>query len=210
VIARLVAQREEESIAPASAAAAFIPDGARLVTLSYSFTVLSALKEAAPRVSSLVVAESRPACEGRETARLAASFGIPSDLMTDAATARAAEGADIVLFGADALCADGSVVNKTGTFALCCAARFLGKKTLCLATESKILPAGLTPTIEEMPPRELGEPIPGVTARNACFEVVPPELVGRIVTGAGDLPLERLQSRAEELRRLQEALDEHA
>jgi ribose 1,5-bisphosphate isomerase len=206
-IDRLSERREAESLAPAAASAPFIRDGARIVTLSYSFTVLSALKESAQRVSMLIVAESRPACEGRETARLAASFGIPTELLTDAAAARAVERADLVLFGADALCSDCSVVNKTGTFALCCAARYFGAETLCLATDSKILPAGFVPPMEEMAPDELGEAIHGVTARNAYFELVPADLVGRFVTGAGALPPDRLQSRAEELRELQDALE---
>jgi translation initiation factor 2B subunit (eIF-2B alpha/beta/delta family)/8-oxo-dGTP pyrophosphatase MutT (NUDIX family) len=206
-IGRLMRRREAESVAPAQAAAPFIRDGARIITLSYSFTVLSALKESARRVSALVVAESRPTCEGRETARLAASFGIPTELMTDAAAARAIERADVVLFGADALCSDGSVVNKAGTLAFCCAARYFGAETLCLGTDSKILPAGFVPPMEEMAPGELGEPIEGVTARNPYFELVPAELVGRLVTGSGVTPAGRLRSRAEELGELQEELE---
>lgn len=205
-IAALIAAREEESVAPASAAMPFIPDGARVVTLSYSFTVLCALREAAGRISGLTVAESRPALEGRQTARLAASFGVPTDLVTDAAAVRTVQHADLVMFGADALCADGSVVNKAGTFALCCAARHFGTPALCLATESKVLPAGRQPRMEEMEPEELGEPIPGVRTRNVYFESVPGELVGRVLTGAGPMDPERLRSVAESLAELEDAL----
>ncbi|MHC4591970.1 MAG: NUDIX domain-containing protein, partial [Planctomycetota bacterium] len=74
-IGGFLAEREQAALAPASVAACFIPEGAAAVTLSYSFTVLSVLKAAADHIAKLTVAESRPACEGRETARLAATFG---------------------------------------------------------------------------------------------------------------------------------------
>ncbi|MHC5034533.1 MAG: eIF2B alpha/beta/delta subunit family protein, partial [Planctomycetota bacterium] len=133
-------------------------------------------------------------------------FGIPTELVTDAAATRAVEQADLVLLGADALCVDASVVNKAGTFALCCAARAFGKETLCVATESKILPAGCEPLMEEMGPDELGQPIPGVGIRNVYFERVPADLVGRIVVGSADLHPDRLAGVAAELRDLQDEL----
>ncbi len=201
-ITALFREREDRSIKPAEAAAPLIPTGAWVVTLSYSFTGVCALMAAADRIGRLTVAESRPAFEGRETARLAASLGIPTQLATDAAAVRATQEADVVLFGADSVCPDGTVVNKTGTFALCCAARRFGVRTLCVTTESKILPAGYHPPMEEMPPGELGEPIAGVQTRNAYFEAVPPDLVDCIITGTGRLDPERLRRTAEELREL--------
>jgi ribose 1,5-bisphosphate isomerase len=205
-IAALMARREAESLAAADAAAALIADGARLLTLSCSFTVLCVLRESAGRLSGLTVAESRPGCEGRETARLAASLGIPTELVTDAAAARAAQHADILLFGADALRADGSIVNKTGTFALCCAARYLGTRSVCVASESKVLPAGFVPPMEDLPPQELGSPVAGASVRNVCFETVPADLVDRIVGPGGEMSAARLRSIAEELRQLQDSL----
>ncbi|MHC4591364.1 MAG: NUDIX domain-containing protein [Planctomycetota bacterium] len=205
-IGGLLAEREQAALAPACVAASLFPDGAAVVTLSCSFTVLSVLKEAADHIAGLTVAESRPACEGRETARLAATFGIPTELVTDAVAARAVEQADLVLLGADGLCADGSVVNKAGTFALCCAARAFGKESLCAATESKILPAGFEPLMEEMAPDELGQSIPGVGTRNVYFEQVPADLIGRIIVGSGDLQPGRLAGVAAELCDLQDAL----
>ena len=96
--------------------------------------------------------------------------------MTDAAAVAAVADSDLVLFGADSILPDGSVVNKTGTFALCCAAENCGVATLCVTTESKVLPAGAEPEMEEMPPGELGEPIEGVRVRNVYFEATPADL----------------------------------
>ena len=198
--------REANSVRVGESAAARLPDGAVVVTISRSFSVLATLREAAERVGRLVVAESRPACEGRGTAELAASFGIEVELMTDAAAAGIVGEADVVLFGADSLLADGSVVNKTGTFALCCAARRHDVPALAVATRSKILPAGFRPEMEEMSPDELGKPIEGVQRRNVYFEKVPAEMITE--TAAADRPLTReaISTRASHLATLQRDL----
>jgi translation initiation factor 2B subunit (eIF-2B alpha/beta/delta family)/8-oxo-dGTP pyrophosphatase MutT (NUDIX family) len=201
---KLTAEREQAPFRAAEAAAERIPDGAQVVTLSYSFSVLATLYEAAERVGRLTVAESRPACEGRRTVELAASFGIETELVTDAVAAGTARDADLVLTGADSLMPDGAVVNKSGTFALCCAAARGAARAMVAASESKVLPAGHEPEMEEMDPGELGESIPGVDARNVYFETIPADLIDEIVTEQG---LTRPDTLAHRARRLKEARD---
>jgi len=159
------------------------------VTLSYSFTTLVALKAVAEGISRLTVAESRPGCEGRRTACTAASFGIRTELVTDTVACGAMRDADVAL-------------NKTGTLALCAAAKAFGKKTLAVATTSKILPEGHLPAIEEMPARELGAGIEGVAVRNPYFEQTPGRLIDRIVTESGELSLQGLWQMALRLSQL--------
>ena len=202
----LICRRENASLDAARNAARLVPEGARLVSLSYSFTVLATLREAAGKVSALTVAESRPACEGRHTAEVAASFGIATELTTDAAATSAVRGADMVIFGVDALLPGGSVVNKTGTLSLCCAARFWGCKTMAVATESKLAPSGVPVRMEEMPAEELGEPIPGVQASNPYFEEVPAGLVDDVVTESGLLNAGRIEAASERMRLLHNQL----
>ncbi len=202
----LIARRELAPLRAAECAAGRIPDGSHVVTLSYSFSVLATLRGAAGRIGRLSVAESRPAREGRRTAELAASFAIPAELVTDAAAVRTAAEADLVLTGADSLLPDGSVVNKTGTFALCCGAAWGGARTLVVASESKVLPVGHRPEMETMDPSELGESLPGVNVRNPCFETVPADLVSEIVTERGPVRAEQLGDRARELQRARHSL----
>jgi translation initiation factor 2B subunit (eIF-2B alpha/beta/delta family)/8-oxo-dGTP pyrophosphatase MutT (NUDIX family) len=202
----LIRAREQGPLQAAGAAAALLPENAAVVTLSYSSTVLFTLREAAGKLGSAVVAESRPACEGRRTAELVASWDVPTELMTDAAGAGEVENADAVLFGADAVSGEGAVVNKTGSLALCCVAAHFGVPTICVATGSKILPSGMQPQIEEMPPDELGEPIEGVTRRNPYFEAVPPSLVGKLIGPGGPFGEEAVRGRAERLRELETEL----
>jgi translation initiation factor 2B subunit (eIF-2B alpha/beta/delta family)/8-oxo-dGTP pyrophosphatase MutT (NUDIX family) len=208
-IDELIARREEESLAAAAAGAAAIcamEHKPRIVTLSYSATVLGVLHDAANHVAGLTVAESRPACEGRRTAELAASFGIDTELVTDAVACKRVGDAERVIFGADAVCADGSIANKTGTYALCCAARNCGASALCVTTRSKILPADADARMEEMSPEELGEPIPGVRVRNPCFELVPAHLIDTLLVGGGPIETPALGRRAAELNALQAEL----
>ncbi len=205
---RLLDERERAMLAAPQAAAAELTPEVRVVTLSRSFSVLAALWEASGKVRRLVVAESRPAKEGRAAAETAASFGIETELMTDAAAAGAVREADLVLLGADSLLPDGSAVNKTGSFSLCCAARCSGARTLVVATRSKVLPKGQSPRMEEMSPEELGEPIEGVRTRNVYFERIPAELVGATVTASGPTGPAELAERAGRLSVLQRELQQ--
>jgi translation initiation factor 2B subunit (eIF-2B alpha/beta/delta family) len=199
-------QRDEAALRAADRSAESLPDGARVVTISSSFTVLATLKAAAERIGRVTVAESRPAFEGRRTARTTASFGIETELLTDAAACSAVSEADRVLFGADSLTADGTVVNKVGTLALCATSRLSDTKTLAVGTSDKLLPKGLPPGMEQMEPQELGDAPEGVTVRNPYFETVPPDVIDAIVTEKGPANPDALAERAEWLRKLKDDL----
>mgnify|MGYP006278887461 CR=1 FL=1 len=202
----LLDQREDAALRAADRAAEHLPDGARVVTISSSFTVLATLKAAADCIGRVTVAESRPACEGRRTAQTVASFGIETELLTDAAACSAVSEADLVLFGADSLTADGAVVNKMGTLALCATSRLSETKTLAVATTDKLLPAGVQPEMEQMDPGELGDAPEGVTVRNPYFEIVPADVIDAIVTEEGPADIAALAERAGRLRELKDDL----
>lgn len=92
----------------------------RVVTMSYSGSVAEALKAAGPHVvKQVVVAESRPACEGIRLAGELADSGLNVAVCTDAAVHHVISQATVVLLGADGIyCSDGgilTVVNKVGS-----------------------------------------------------------------------------------------------
>jgi 8-oxo-dGTP diphosphatase len=190
----LVARREADLVEAAVQAGSMLPHDARVVTISHSFSVMAALRDAADHIDELIVAESRPACEGRRTAELAASFGVHVVLATDAAAAREAATATAVLSGVDSVTGDGTVVNKTGTFALCAAAARGGADVLAITTDSKVVPD--VPPMEEMPADELGPPIPQVERWNVYFESIPRELIGIVVNAQGIVSLSHLRQLA--------------
>ena len=180
-----IQSREQAPLDAARAATECFRAGAYVVTLSYSFTVLATLQEAADKIGKVIVGESRPACEGRRTARAAASLGLETELRTDAAAAAACAESDVVLLGVDSLTADGRVINKIGSLAMSWMAYCYGNEVIAVTTTDKLLPEGRDATMEEMSSDELGDPIEGVTIRNPYFEPVPADMIDHLITEEG-------------------------
>jgi translation initiation factor 2B subunit (eIF-2B alpha/beta/delta family) len=155
-----------------------------VATLSASGGVAAALRELAVsgRKVRVLVAESRPRLEGRDTARALAAAGLECWLVADAALPLLVSQAHAVWLGADAV-TEAGVINKIGSYTVALAAREHGVPVWAIATRRKLLPAG-TPAlaIHEMPAAELWEaPAPGVRPRNVYFEMVPAALLRGVV-----------------------------
>jgi translation initiation factor 2B subunit (eIF-2B alpha/beta/delta family) len=190
-------QLRHHSLRVAEDAIALIGDGATLVTLSYSTTVQHALLYAhrAGRRFSVICAESRPACEGRETAAMLAANGIPVKIIVDFAAVVAVPTANLVLVGADLLSRDG-LVNKVGTRALALAAQASGVPVYTLCSSEKFLPPGYpTPEQRQWPLEEIWADAPrGVGMHNYYFDLTPLELITGIVTEQGVLPTAAIEA----------------
>jgi translation initiation factor 2B subunit (eIF-2B alpha/beta/delta family) len=178
----------------AAAALAAERCGESVVTLSRSGTVLDVLRRARPAV---LVGESRPAGEGVDVAADLAEAGLDVTLTTDAALASelAARDPDAVLVGADAVLADGSVVNKVGTRGLALAAAREGVPVCVVAAADKIRP-------DERTYDEYGEstdlyagPAP-VAVANPTFDRTPADLVSEVLTDRGVLDAEGVRAMA--------------
>lgn len=144
-------------------ARALLPRRARIVTLSYSSTVLAVLSRRDFRVTVL---ESRPGDEGRRTARSLRQRGVDARVVPDSAVSRAVADARVVVVGADAVTRR-IVVNKVGTLPLALAARHARVPLFVVADLSKWVPE------DWLPPRRALEPL---------FEAVPRRLVTRIIS----------------------------
>ena len=190
--------RAVEADREAAAVAAERLDGARVLTLSRSGTVLEALEAGA---SSVTVAESRPALEGIGAAEVLAGLGIDVRVCTDAAVADQLARGDIdwVVVGADTVLPDGRVVNKTGTRAAALAADFEAVPVMVVAAADKV-------STEPDPRLEAGDPAAvyggdaGVTAVNPTFDVTPTGCVDSVVTERGPLDAAGIASVAAEHR----------
>ncbi len=143
--------------------------------------------------------EARPVLQGaRLTAWELDRAGVDVTLITDSmAGALMAEGkVDLVILGADAVCANGDVVNKIGTYALALLAREHGLPFYVAAPRSTFAPelasANDVP-IEEREPDEVRtvfgtQTAPaGVNVWNPAFDRTPSELITAIVTDRGVL-----------------------
>jgi len=170
--------------------------GDRVLTLSRSGTVRDALRESGPE--TVYVAESRPACEGRDVAEALAD-GTRVVLHTDAAVAHvlATEPVDTLLVGADAVLADGRVVNKTGTRAAALAAAHEGVDAYAVAASAKVSTSE-TASLESGSAAAVYDGDADVDAVNPTFDVTPAELLEGVVTERGVLETEDVREVAAE------------
>lgn len=129
-----------------------IPPGARLLTLSRSASVSSALRALGPRQrpTRVVALESLPGGEGRALARELRRSGVRSRCVRDGTAPRAVARADVVVVGADAVEPDGALVHKVGTRRLALLARTAGVPFVVVAGRSKWVPSGGVP--RKLPP----------------------------------------------------------
>lgn len=167
-------------------------DHQRLCTHSRSGTVEAVLLGIAQAQwhsaggQAITVTESRPGGEGVETARRLAAAGWSVTFVADAAAAQAAAQSTAVVLGADSVRADGSIVNKIGSYALALGAAAAGVPVYVLCETLKVAALDAPLELEAMPATELlPQAIAGVTVRNSYFEQVPAHLIGAIVSERG-------------------------
>jgi translation initiation factor 2B subunit (eIF-2B alpha/beta/delta family) len=158
-----------------------LPEGGTIITLSYSATVLAALRHIGGRV---VAAESLPGGEGARTAASLRAARTTATLVPDATLGQWAAAADAVVFGADAVTRRG-VINKVGS-------RLLG-----LAAKADRTPCYVVADTSKFALRASRFPLPVLDA-DGLFEYVEFGLIRCVVTEHGPLTgpqvLRRLQA----------------
>jgi translation initiation factor 2B subunit (eIF-2B alpha/beta/delta family) len=187
-IDRLMKQSEQAEAAVAQQAAERIRDGERLMTISYSGTVLRMLSTAKSRVAHVYVCEGRPVLEGRRMARAIAREGIPVTLLTDAQAFALMPRVDRAVIGADTILSNHDAVNKVGSAHLAFAARHFDKPFTVVAATHKFVRAGAAAAVpvEDNPPAEVWAGAPeGVAVCNTYYEAVPHGLITQIITEHG-------------------------
>jgi len=166
----------------------------RVMTHSYSSTVLGVLEGA--RGIEVICPESRPLCEGLQTAKELGAMGIRVRLVTDFAALSLVKESDLVMVGADAITLEG-VINKIGTYGLALAAKDKKIPFYVLAGKEKFLPAPFAQAlrIEKKDPQEITkETIPNVVIENCYFDLTPLDLITGVVTQQGVMPGTRCES----------------
>jgi len=141
--------------------------------------------------------ETRPLLQGsRLTAWELTQAGVACTLITDGAAATLMHQAmiDVVLVGADRICANGDFANKIGTYGLAVLAEHHGVPFYCAApwstVDATLARGGLIP-IEQRAPGEVtaiaGHAIApvGVAALNPAFDVTPARYVKGFITDRG-------------------------
>ncbi len=178
-----------------------IDDGDRIMTHSYSSTVVAVLKEAFARHKHIEVIATRsgPGRTGERLAQELGRSGLPVTFIDDTAIGLYISAADKVVVGADRVCADGNIVNGIGTYQLALAAEKAGIPFYVLCETLKFDPRLKSGEVdlEEKEPSEIVEPgrlPPGVRVKNPYFDITPLELVTSVVTENGLLMPEEVIS----------------
>jgi len=180
-----------------------IRDGDTVMTHCHSTDALACVDHAVNRQGkdvSAIVKETRPRNQGHITARQLREWDVPVTLIVDNAAHRYLDEADHVLVGADAIAADGSVINKIGTSGLAVSARERGVPIMVAAQTIKLHPDTMTGHTVEIEYRDEAEVVDDGTrgdlgdpaVENPAFDVTPPRHVDAIVTERGQFPPESI------------------
>ncbi len=190
----------------AEAAKPLLRKATGIMTLSYSSSIERVILTASPPSCRITVAESRPLLEGRNMLRRLREGGREVRCITDAEIGLFMREADILLLGADTVCSDLAVVNKTGSFPAALAARHFEKPCTAAADTFKI--SGLISSekivLEEGPGEEIWEEESAIST-NVYFESVPAGLITCYLTEKGILSHHQIREEAARWKRVWEA-----
>ena len=153
-----------------------------IMTHSISSTVknlCARLKESLPTVR-LIVTESRPGDEGKLLAAFLSELGLNTNYITEAQIDLLMPEVSMVVVGADAVLADGSIINKCGTNLMALSARYHGVPFYVCA-ESFKQQSDNEYELEQMSGDELKLNVAGVGVSNIYFEHLPLDLITRWV-----------------------------
>ena len=139
-------------------------------------------------------AETRPYFQGaRLTATVCRDMGFDTTVITDnmPAYVMEREGIDLFTSAADAICLDGAVVNKVGTFQIAIAANYLGVPYYVTGAPDRGMRTRADVTIEMRDPEFTLQAMGvrtaarGVKGYYPAFDITPPSLVTGVVTDQG-------------------------
>lgn len=183
-----LADLSREAVREAAARlASLVEPGSVVMTHSLSSTVVELFRQLRHRGVTAIITESRPLLEGHALAAKLDELAIETVLITDAQMGLSVRDASLVVVGADSVLADGSVVNKAGTYLLALAARDAGVPFyVCCESFKRCPPDMLVPPLDSMDTSELGAPrLPHVTAANIYFDLTPATLISACFTENG-------------------------
>ena len=190
----------------AVALAELLPRDATVMTQCFAETVVGLmLREANARGKTvrLICPETRPFLQGaRLTASVAAQQGCSATVITDnmPGTLLSSGKVDLFTSAADAICMDGTIINKVGTFQIALCANYYGVPYYVTGSPDRRKPDAKSVTIEYRDGDAVLEhqgvrvTAPGVQGLYPAFDVTPPHLVTGIATDRGIFTPETLHS----------------
>ena len=181
------------------------PENGKILTQCFAETIVGMMLKVAKRRGKelkLYCAETRPYFQGaRLTATVCHDMGFDTTVITDNMPAFAIEreGIDVFTSAADAICLDGHVVNKVGTYQIAIVAKYMGIPYFVSGAPDIGHKSKADIHIEMRDPDFVLQAMgvrtaaDGVKGYYPSFDVTPPSLVSGVVTDQGvfspyDLP----------------------
>ncbi len=173
------------------------PNKGKILTQCFAETIVGMMLKVARHEGKelkLFCAETRPYFQGaRLTATVCQEMGFDTTVITDnmPAFVMEKEGIDVFTSAADAICLDGHVVNKVGTFQIAIAANYMGIPYYVSGAPDAGHNSRGDIVIEMRDPnftlQAMGVPTtaPGVKGYYPAFDITPPNLVTGVVTDQG-------------------------
>jgi ribose 1,5-bisphosphate isomerase len=171
-----------------------ISDGSVVFTHCHSSTVTKMLaKSKADGVNFRVICtETRPAYQGRITAKELVDLGIDTTFVVDSAARTFMSDVDVVFVGADAITSEGNVVNKIGTGGIAVISSEARVPFYVVSELLKFDPETLHGGCEKIEQRNAAEVWPEAPAQlkvhNPAFDVTPNRYIHGIICEEGIIP----------------------
>jgi ribose 1,5-bisphosphate isomerase len=166
----------------------YIPKNSTVLTICHSHSVIDVLIKAKNKIKKVYCLETRPLYQGRMTAKDLADAGLDVTLIVDNAASTVLKKCDFFFSGADAILADGDVINKIGTNQISTVCRRYDVKHMVVTSTDKFEPAtffGFNEPIELRAVEELGKKIRKVKVLNPAFDRTDANLIEGIITEKG-------------------------
>jgi ribose 1,5-bisphosphate isomerase len=166
-------------------------DGMVIFTHCHSSTVTHMIAKAKNQGKNfkVICTETRPAFQGRITAKDLVDLDIETTFIVDSATRTFIGDADLVIVGADAITSEGNVVNKIGTSAIAVLAHEARKPFYVVSELLKFDPETLGGECEKIEQRShaevWSEASPKLTIRNPAFDVTPNRYIHGLICEEG-------------------------
>jgi ribose 1,5-bisphosphate isomerase len=171
-----------------------IHDGAVIFTHCHSSTVtrLLAKAKADGKNFKVICTETRPAFQGRITAKELVDLGIETTFIVDSAARTFMGKVDLVIVGADAITSEGNVVNKIGSSGIAVLAHEARVPFYVVSELLKFDPETLTgecEKIEQRSPAEVwSDAPPKLIVRNPAFDVTSNRYIHGLICEEGIIP----------------------
>ena len=168
-----------------------IRDGSVVFTHCHSSTVtrLLAKAKADGKNFKVICTETRPAYQGRITAKELVDLGIETTFIVDSAARSFMGNVDVVIVGADAITSEGNVVNKIGSSSIAVLAHEARVPFYVVSELLKFDPEtlkGECEKIEQRSPAEVwSEAPPKLIVRNPAFDVTPNRYIHGLICEEG-------------------------